>query len=150
MTVDREGLTNHGRMPPSHSKNQEGLEGAIAGSDLHTRRAPVNPQPGRICAGISWGFLGENLGFQGLGRFSRKILLRFQAKSTENPPKNVPKDPPNISTEKSGFSVCGVWSDVTKAKSLSLTKSPEEQKQRLCFKSIRCMYGSEKLMAQRL
>ena len=88
---------------PSHSKNQEGLGVAIAGSDLRTQRTAVNPQPGRICARISWGFffcesLSGPLFYRAWEGFQEKLRRRFQAKSTEktaeDSTKNPPKDPP--------------------------------------------------------
>ena len=56
--------------------------GAIAGSDLRTRTAE-NPQVGRICAGISWWFLGENLSsplFTGFEKVFKRNLPAIPSK----------------------------------------------------------------------
>ena len=83
-------------MPPSHSKNLEGSEGRDCRSDLRTQRTTVNPQAGRICAGISWGFF-EKIFQVLMSTWFRKVSRKSAGNSKQNPQKN----PAAKSTKKS-------------------------------------------------
>ena len=70
--------------PPTHSKNLEGLGGgALAGSDLHTRRTAVNRRAGEFV----WEFLGEDLSGPSFYRVWKGFLEKSAGDSKQHPRK---------------------------------------------------------------